>query len=99
MTNSSQSFWSNKYGVFAVTLTSAFSVNAFAQESIEEVSVDSRILIQTELNYTATQDTVKTYSFSAKKNFRDRYKRIAQSEWFKKTHSGMSIGEVMTIEE
>lgn len=99
MTNSSQSFWPNKYGIFAISLASAFSVNAFAQESTEDVSVDSRISIQTELNYTATLDTDKTYSFSTKKNFRDRYKRIAQSEWFKKTHSGMSIGEIMTIEE
>lgn len=46
-----------------------------------------------------TFDTDKTYSFTKKKNFRDRYKKIAQSEWFKNTHSGMSVGEVMVIEE
>lgn len=99
MTNSSQSFWLNKYGIFAVSLASAFSVNAFAQESKENISADSSILIQKVLNYTETLGTYKTYSYSKKKNFRDRYKRIAQSEWFKKTHSGMSIGEVMAIEE
>ena len=99
MTNSSQSFWLNKYGVFALSLASAFSVNAFAQESTEDISADSCIPVQTELNYTETPGTDKTYSFSTKKNFRDRYKRIAQSEWFKKTHSGMSIGEIIAIEE
>lgn len=39
MTNSSQSFWLNKYGVFALSLASAFSVNAFAQESTEDISM------------------------------------------------------------
>ena len=98
-TNSSQGFWLNKYGIFAISLASAFSVNAFAQDSTEDVSADSCISIQTDLNYIETFGINKTYSFSTKKSFRDRYKRIAQSEWFKKTHSGMSIGEVMTIEE
>ena len=34
-----------------------------------------------------------------KKNFRERYKRIAKSDWFKRTHSGMSMGEVISIDE
>lgn len=32
------------------------------------------------------------------KDYRERYKHIAQSEAFKKTHEGMSIGEVIPIE-
>ena len=35
---------------------------------------------------------------SVSKDYRERYKRIAQSEAFKKTHEGMSIGEVIPIE-
>lgn len=100
MTNSSQNFWFlNKYGLLAVSLASAVSVNASVQKSIEGISADSCISIQTGLNNTVTFGADKTYSFPTKKNFRDRYKRIAQSEWFEKTHSGMSIGEIITIEE
>jgi hypothetical protein len=38
-------------------------------------------------------------AITTKKNFRERYKKISQSNWFKKTHLGMSIGEVITIDE
>lgn len=33
-----------------------------------------------------------------KKDFRERYKRIAQSESFKKAHEGISIGDVVPVE-
>ena len=33
-----------------------------------------------------------------KKDYRERYKRIAESEAFKKTHEGMSIGEVIPVD-
>ena len=98
-THSTQSFWNKRYGLFAISLASAFSVNSTAQGMTESLSVDSFVSIQAELNYTETLGTNKVYSFPAKKYLRERYRRIAQSEWFKKTHSGMSIGEVMTIEE
>lgn len=98
-TVSCQSFWLNKYGILTVSLASAFSVNATPKESADSFTAVSSISIQMEMRYAETLGTDKTYTFSTKKNFRERYKRIAQSEWFKKTHSGMSIGEIMTIEE
>lgn len=99
MTNSCQSFWLNRYGIFAVSLASAFSANALAQETWGGFSDDSLVSIQLEYNQTETLSSDKTYSFYSRKNFRERYKKISQSEWFKKTHFGMNIGEVMTIEE
>ncbi len=99
MTNSCQSFWLNKCGIFALSLASTFSVNTFAQESIEVISYDNCFSLQTELNSTETFCVDKIYSFSTKKDYRERYKKIAQSEWFKKTHLEMSIGEIMTVEE
>jgi hypothetical protein len=33
-----------------------------------------------------------------KKDYRERYKRIAESEEFKKNHDGMSIGDTVTVE-
>lgn len=96
-TNSCQNFRSGKYCAFAVSLVSALSVNAIVHESTENSTYS--VVTQIETNYTATLGTDKTYSSFKKKNFRDRYKKIAQSEWFKNTHSGMSIGEVMAIEE
>ena len=33
------------------------------------------------------------------KNFRERYKHIAQSDEFRKSYEGMNIGEVIPIEE
>ena len=35
---------------------------------------------------------------SVSKNYRERYKRIAQSEKFKKIYEGMSVGEIMHVE-
>lgn len=100
MTKSCQNFWSGKHCVFALSLASAFSVNAIVHESTANIPADnSCVFIQQRMNYMETFGTDKTYSFTKKKNFRDRYKRIAQSEWFKNTHSGMSVGEVMAIEE
>lgn len=96
---SSQSFWLNKYGILTLSFASAFSVNAMPKDSTDSITIVSSITIQAEQRYTETVDKYKTYTFSTKKNFRERYKRIAQSEWFKRTHSGMSIGEVMLIEE
>lgn len=34
-----------------------------------------------------------------KKDYRERYKKIFESEWFKETHENMSVGEVIKIEE
>lgn len=34
-----------------------------------------------------------------KKDYRERYNKIAESEWFKKTHENMSVGEIIEIEE
>lgn len=99
MTISSQSFWRNKYSILTVSLASAFSANAMAQNLEEFPTVNSCITIQTDLISTKSLGTDKTYSFPTKKSFRERYKRIARSEWFRKTHLGMSVGEIMTIEE
>lgn len=98
-TVSSQSFWLNKYGILTMSLASAFSVNAMPKDSTDSYTADNSIAIRAELRKAETLGTDKTYTFLTKKNFRERYKKIAQSEWFKKTHSGMSIGEIMTIDE
>lgn len=98
-TVSSQSFWPNKYSILTMSLASALSVNAMYKDSTNSFTADNSITIQTELRNAETLGTDKTYSFLTKKNFRERYKIIAQSEWFKKTHSGMSIGETMAIDE
>ncbi len=34
-----------------------------------------------------------------RKSIRDRYRRIAKSQWFKNAYDNRSIGEVLTIEE
>lgn len=96
-TNSCQNFRKNKYGIFVISLASAFSVNAMAQEK-KDNSIYSNT-IQITVSHKETIGTSKIYSFPTKKNFRDRYKRIAQSDWFKNTHCGMSIGEIEAIEE
>lgn len=99
MSNSCQSFWLNKCGIFAVSFASAFSANALAQERWDGFSDDSQVSIQSDYSYTETLGSDKTYSFYIRKNFRERYKKISRSEWFKKTHLGMNLGEVMTIED
>lgn len=98
-TKGSQYFWLNKSNMLAMSLVTAFSVNAKPNKPMTSDSVDSCITIQIDYSFNNTLGTDKIYTFAQKKNFRERYKRIAKSEWFKRTHSGMSIGEVMSIEE
>ena len=98
-TNGSQYFWLNRHSVLAMSFVSALSVNATPQEPKTAITVDSGISIQIERKHFDTLGTDKVYVFTQKKNFRERYRRISKSEWFKRTHSGMSIGDVIFIEE
>jgi hypothetical protein len=50
------------------------------------------------LNLSNVEKTVKNLKEPVSKNYRERYKRIAQSEKFKKTYEGMSVGEIMHVE-
>jgi len=50
------------------------------------------------LNLSNVESTVKNLKEPVSKNYRERYKRIAQSEKFKKTYEGMSVGEIMHVE-
>ena len=34
-----------------------------------------------------------------KKNFRELYKKLVQSRWFKKTYDDKSVGEIIKVEE
>ena len=34
-----------------------------------------------------------------KKNFRELYKKLVQSKWFKKTYEDKSVGEIIKMEE
>ena len=77
---SCQSFWLNKRSILTISFASAFSANAMANETSECLTAYSIISIQAEQRYTETLGTDKIYTFSARKNFRERYKRIAQSE-------------------
>lgn len=96
----SQYFWLNRHSVLAMSFfATAFTVNAKPKEPVIGSSDDSGFAIHVEYSIHDTLGTDKIYAFVQKKNFRERYKRIAKSEWFRKTHSGMSIGEVMSIEE
>lgn len=94
MTKSSQSF----YALMAMTMT-AFNVNANVGDFTHGLTANANSFayIGSACETSIPQD--KTYLFPKKKNFRERYKRLSQSKWFRNTYSGKTLGEVMAVEE
>lgn len=94
MTKSSQSV----YALMAMTMT-ALSVNANASNLNHSLTANaySFAYASSASETPILQD--KTYLFPKKKNFRERYKRLSQSKWFKKTYNGKTLGEIITVEE
>ena len=73
-------------------------VNAkMAAESLG-ISPEEHDKIVDECLYGKEPELVDVDDLPTKKDYRERYKRIAESEAFKKTHEGMSIGEVIPVE-
>lgn len=94
MTKSSQSF----YAFMAMTMT-ALSVNANACELNSDFTANACSFAYTS---SASDEPIlqdKIYLFPKKKNLRERYKRLSQSKWFKKTYKGKTLGEIITVEE
>ena len=91
MTKSSQSF----YAFMAMTMT-ALSVNANASDLNSDFTANA-----CSFAYTSDEPILqdKIYLFPKKKNLRERYKRLSQSKWFKKTYNGKTLGEIITVEE
>ena len=46
---------------------------------------------------TDTSQNLSANILIAKKSYRDRYQRIAQSEWFKRSYENRSIGELLSL--
>ena len=100
MTISSQNFLTAKRGaIMAMTLTTALTMNANNYEDNQLLMTDGETLAYNQVicENTATQN--KTYVLPQKKNFRERYKRISQTKWFKRTYKGKTLGEIITVEE
>lgn len=94
MTKSSQSV----YAFMAMTMT-ALSVNANASGLSSDFTANAYSFAYTN---SASDEPIlqdKIYLFPKKRNFRERYKRLSQSKWFKKTYSGKTLGEIITVEE
>lgn len=99
ITASSQNFYlAKRYTLMAMTMT-ALTVNANTGTLGQSSTQSGNILVYS--NDTSVTPILqdKTYFFSKKKNFRERYKRISQSKWFKNTYNGKTLGEIMTVEE
>lgn len=97
MTKSSQSF----YAFMAMTMT-ALSVNANASELNSDFTANACSFAYTSSASSASDEPIlqdKIYLFPKKKNLRERYKRLSQSKWFKKTYNGKTLGEIITVEE
>ncbi|WP_317573360.1 hypothetical protein [Segatella copri] len=98
MTVSSQSFFAKKCALMAMTMT-ALTVNANPVDTGLGFAANGNSLAfcSFESNTQMQQDNI--YLFPKKKNLRERYKRISQSNWFNSTYNGKTLGEILTIEE
>lgn len=94
MTKSSQSV----YAFMAMTMT-ALSVNANACELNSGFTANAYSFAYTSSASDEPISQDKIYLFPKKKSFRDRYKRLSQSKWFKETYNGKTLGEIITVEE
>ena len=92
MIKSSQGF----YALVAVTALSV-SANAGNLDWGLTAGVNSFAYTNHVCETSILQDRI--YVFPKKKDFRERYKRLSQSKWFRNIYSGKSLGEIMTIEE
>jgi len=61
-----------------------------------QIAMETRCKEEAYNDMLAILDTMQEKPVS--KNYRERYKRIAQSEKFKKIYEGMSVGEIMHVE-
>ena len=98
-TASSQNFFlAKRYTLMAMTMT-ALTVSANTGTFSQSSTQSGNMLVYS--NYTGVTPILqdKAYWFPKKKNFRERYKRISQSKWFKNTYNGKTLGEIMTVEE
>jgi hypothetical protein len=78
--------------------TVAFAINFIIEEpKLTGTNPCDLCIVGTSLPETSAQP----YSVELvipKKNFRDRYAKAAQSEWFKKAYDNRSIGDIMGLD-
>lgn len=46
-----------------------------------------------------TTSPKSTYVFPRERNYREKYKKMVQSEWYKSTYHNKSVGDLMRIED
>ncbi len=99
-TGSSQLARISKYGVVGVSfLTALTTTSAFGGQVFKEDHILSTWTTPSNFGIAKTASLSNVYAFPSKRSYRDRYKKIAQSQWFKQTHENMSLGEIMGCEE
>lgn len=81
----------------AALLMSAFSAStATAVPSAMELQTSgSQVVVTYSTNAFLSQDEIKVER--KKKSYRDRYKKLGQSQWFNKRYNNKSLGEVAEI--
>ena len=78
---------------------SAFVANTNATNLDNSLSANGNYLSITSSACDIQKMPDATYYLPQKKDYRDRYKRLSKSKWFKNTYQGKSLGEIITIEE
>ena len=76
--------------------------------SVNAVAVDvNRTFVVSQANSICLQSVMDTESlfsqenycvFVPRKSYRDRYRKLGKTEWFRKAYHDMSVGEIMEIE-
>ena len=83
-----------KITVALLTAFSASTATAVHSPSAPMTSAP-KVVVTWSTNAFLSQDEIKIEK--RKKSYRDRYKRIGQSEWFNKHYNNKSLGEVTEI--
>lgn len=99
-TVSSQLTRISKYGVMGVSfLTALTTTSALGGQIRKEDNILSTWTMPFNPGVAKTVSFSNVYAFPKKKSYRNRYKRIAQTQWFKRTHENMSLGEIIACDE
>lgn len=93
MTNSSQ----NSFLVVAA-LAGALSMTTTQSFARDEEHPSMSITMRQTYDYFSTYVQETRYMNPNKKSFRERYTRMVNSEWFKKTYDNKSVGDIIEVD-
>lgn len=91
---------SSQHGLlFAAALFGVLTLDTTpAPLPVREDYLSTGVAVDCLFDYSSTWVMAATYANPRKKNFRERYARMATSSWFKRTYENKSVGDLIAVD-